>query len=190
MSLQDIIQKIHNEAEQKKSELEKETQKKQEEVKQETEKKKQEMHDSHEAFLSRSQKHQTEQARARAHQHILQEKEKAKRDAINNVYTNAYKELISISTADYISFVHELALQLPKNIDEGDVLLPTTRYKETQQALTQAGIQLNPVSSENIQGGFIISTPKAEYNYSFKQLVTYAHTQTELEVSQILFKTA
>jgi len=72
-------------------------------------------------------------------------------------------------------------------VTDGTITVPADRADETTQALSQAGVTLETKTSPSIHGGFVVSTPRADYDYSFKGLVTQVRQHTELDIANTLF---
>lgn len=186
MALTDITDKIIAEARENANAIEEETRQEVERIQEETERRKQELKAASDQQLEREKQHRREQARARANQEKKRTIEQAKREHIERVYDDARDRLTQLETSEYTQLVTTLARELPV-LENGTAWVPAERSQETLQALTDAGVNLATTTTDRIQGGFIVETQKAEYDYSFESLIHEARQSAELDVASELF---
>jgi len=186
MALTDITDHILEEAKEQKAAIEAEARQEIERIQNETRAKKEEMKQTSDEWLQREMNHRREQARARAQREKQQKLEATKRERIDKVYADALSRLVNLDDSEYEQLITRLASELPADID-GSVTVPATRNEETTQALKNAGVTLQTTASDDIDGGFIVHSDKAEYDYRFEYLVDQVRRDTELAVAETLF---
>lgn len=114
---------------------------------------------------------------------------KEKREVIGLSYSNVQKKLEEMSSADYTELITKMLQSVSKNSSKGSLIIPSSRKKETEDAIKKANVDYKVEdSTKNIVGGFILTSGKIEYNLTFSYLIEkIIRPATELEVAQILF---
>ena len=114
---------------------------------------------------------------------------KDKREVIDLSFSNVQKKLEKMNSPEYIELVVKMLQALSKDSSKGSLVIPSSRKKETEDAIKKANVDFKVTDSTNdITGGFILTSGKVEYNFTFSYLIEkIIRPATELEVAQILF---
>jgi V/A-type H+-transporting ATPase subunit E len=121
-----------------------------------------------------------------AQQEAKMELDRAKRESLETVFSAAKKELAGLDGAKYEAFVAKLLGTLPKDVT-GTLLTSPKREKETQTALTAAGLSLTLATDDSLEGGFLVRGDDFEYNYTFEKILADKKSELEIGVATILF---
>ena len=190
MALSDILQKINDEAGKKaafmKQVADDEISKIKEEAVSKAEKKKKAVAEKGDE-KSRSVREKAQiLAKMEGRNKLLSEK----RQVIDEVYTEAEKELVHLKGADLSKILVSMLKAVSKPMANGKLTVATGHKQELQEAIEKAKVDYS-VSDESsdIDGGFIVSDGKQEINLSFNYLLkSQVRPNTELDIAKILFE--
>jgi len=107
--------------------------------------------------------------------------EKHKRQAIDDVFKMAEKELISLSENDRLNICKKLLATLPSNWS-GEI------FASEAESPILKNLGVNVTVDKNIKGGFIATSQDSEYNFTWSSLVKDSQSKMENKVAEILFK--
>ncbi|MBP2025384.1 V-type ATP synthase subunit E [Peptoniphilus stercorisuis] len=105
----------------------------------------------------------------------------AKEKVVDRVFSLAIKELENLSTEDYIKYLKEKLKNI--NIKDDAVLFVPEKYKD---AVLSENLNIK-VSDETVESGFSILSGKVMYNNEFSSLVNANKGDLEFEVVEKLF---
>lgn len=189
MALNDILQKITEEANKKsafmKQVVSKEIKKIDEEAKAKAEAKRREIEEKIEInSISIIKKSKTLAQMAGRSQTL-----KEKREIINKAYSEVEKELNDIEDDKYSELMVKMLKHVMESAEKGSLVVPASRRKQMQDALHKAKADFQIESETNeFKGGFVVISGKIEINLSFPYLIQRViRPATELEVAKILF---
>ncbi len=189
MALNDILQKISDEANKKaafmKQVADTEIKKIEEEAQAAAEARKQELEAKIEAqSLSIISKSKT-LAKMTGRSQTLKEK----REVIDQAYEELEKELNTLDSSEYLKLVTHMLKHAKQSTEKGKLTVPADRRKLTEEAIEKANADFHvKEETHDFKGGFILQSGKVEINLSFPYLVQkVVRPSTELEVAKILF---
>lgn len=189
MALNDILQKITEEADKKtafmKQVASKEIKKIEEEAKAKAEAKKKEIEEKIEInSISIIKKSKTLAQMAGRSQTL-----KEKREVIDKAYEEVESELNSMEDSKYSELMSKMLRHVMKSAQKGTLIVPADRKKQMQDALSKANADFQIESdTDEFKGGFVVASGKVEINLSFPYLIQrVVRPATELEVAKILF---
>ncbi len=189
MALQDILQKITDEADKKaafmKQVTEKEVKKIQEEAQVKAEASKSEIEERITVKFNSIVKKSATLAKMTGRSQAL----KSKREVIDSAYTEMEKELNAMEDADYAKLMIEMLNFIAKSTPKGNLVVPANRKKAVEDAIHATKLDFHVKSeSKDIKSGFVVMDGKVEINLSFSYLIQkIVRPATELEVAKILF---
>ena len=130
-----------------------------------------------------------EQAKILANMESRSELLKEKRMVISESYKAAIDELNALEGKAYTDLVISMFKSVAKSMPEGDLIVPASRKNETESAMRSAGVDYKISKETNdFKGGFIVRSNKVEVNLSFPYLMNnIVRPHTELEVAEVLF---
>jgi len=189
MALDDILQKISNEANKKaafmKQIADDEIKKIEDEANEKATDKKKEIDElAEEKAKSIIQKAEV-LAKMESRSALLTEK----RAVVDDVFSSLLDDLTKLSDSEYTDLVSNMLRSASKELSQGQLIIPKGKRPQTEAAIKQSGVSYE-ISEECscINSGFIISDEKAELNMSFDYLINrIVRPQTELEVAKTLF---
>ena len=189
MALQDILNKISNEAKKKavliKQVTDDEIKKIREEAQVKAEARKSEIEVKIEvqstAVIKKSKTLATMESRSRTL--------KEKREVIDQAYKDFEKELNTLSSDEYLKLITQMLKHAIGSVPKGSLIVPSDRRELTKEAITKANADFDiKEEAGNFKGGFILTSGKIEINFSFPYLLQkIVQPATELEVAKILF---
>jgi len=114
---------------------------------------------------------------------------KEKRMVISEAYKAAVDELNALDDKAYTVLVTSMFKSVAKSMPEGELIIPAGRKHQTQSAMRNADVKYEIAKETNdFKGGFIVRTKKVEINLSFPYLMSnIVRPHTELEVAEVLF---
>jgi vacuolar-type H+-ATPase subunit E/Vma4 len=130
-----------------------------------------------------------EQARILAKMESRSETLKEKRVVISEAYKAALDELNALDDKAYTELVTSMFKSAVKSMPEGELIVPAAKKHQTESAMRNAGAKYEIAKETNdFKGGFIVRSKKVEINLSFPYLMSnIVRPHTELEVAEILF---
>lgn len=186
MALEDILQTLEVEYEQKVAELEKENETKLQQLKVEAEKK---LADEKERILltaSQVIKRQVDLDLFVAKSKLRSQVLAAKRDLLNKVYDTVTKKISKLSDQEYEKLLGKLLSNLPTVA--GVVESAKGREKVTLQALTKLKTKHKLADkSLPVAGGFVWHGEDFDIDLTVEKLVENIKTKTEIEVAKKIF---
>ncbi|MEX0672911.1 MAG: V-type ATP synthase subunit E family protein [Candidatus Paceibacterota bacterium] len=187
MALNDITQKILDDARTHVTEIEKETIEEVAVIENENKKRKDQIKLEHDSRVEREAKHQRKQVISHSEQAKKRAVETTKRQHIDSVFADTHQKMIDLDGEKYQKMITSLLQELPENV-QGTLHAPSTRMAETKEALQSAGKgDLDIAEDSSLDGGFRISGKTADYDYSFARLIEDARDAHELTIASTLF---
>jgi vacuolar-type H+-ATPase subunit E/Vma4 len=112
-----------------------------------------------------------------------------KRGVIDEVYTEAGRELVHLSGSELSKLLVSMLKSAAKAMPKGHLTVATGGKKVVEEAVSKAGVDYSVRDeSSDIDGGFVVSDGKQEINLSFNYLLkSQIRPNTELEIAKILF---
>lgn len=187
MALNDITNKILEEAEVKKHQVEKETDALIKEIEKEEEEEILELEERHQTKLEREKRHKKQKAESRVGQKIKLIKESIRQKHVNKVFDDVYQNLVNLPAQEYKAMISSLLKEVPKTM-QGVIKVPDSRLEETKQVLQEQNLSFGVESDSDLEGGFQILGDKNNFNYSFERIVSGARDNYELEIADLLFR--
>lgn len=131
----------------------------------------------------------TEQAKILANMESRSVLLKEKRMVINESYKAAIDELNALDDKAYTDLLTSMFKSASKSMPEGELVVPASKAQQTKSAMRNAGAHYEIAKETNdFKGGFIIKSKKVEINLSFPYLMNnIVRPHTEIEVADILF---
>jgi len=185
MALEDIINKIELEANNKIQEIESEKEKtishlKEKKLKELAKRKKEVLDETDEL-----RKKMIAKARFEAINNTKDKLTEKKFSIINGVYSKVLGQLKNLNKEDYLKLInHYWEKNLPKG--EYQILIADNRENETLDFFRLKGVEV--VGKVKSVGGFIIKTDSLEIDNTFEAVMNQIRIETEPEVVKILFK--
>ncbi len=186
MALEDILEKIKKETDEKLAKLEKEFSDKKKKLEEDDEKRRREIDANLNDKIEEKSAKILEKAETLADRESKNKLLEAKRALIEDYLDKAIKQLSE--SANYGDMLAEI---LKKANIEGDAVVIAASGKET---VTKEAIKTSGKSyflsdkSENIQGGLIVKTDKVEINNSFETIIKeQLREDLEIQLHKILF---
>ncbi len=121
-----------------------------------------------------------------AEQEVKLEIDRAKRTAVDTVFENTLKQLLSLPSKEYEEMILSLLNELPENAN-GKIVAPKERKKETENALKKANLKYDIETTNEFKGGFIFLGENFESNFVFEEILRNKKSALEIEVAHILF---
>lgn len=111
---------------------------------------------------------------------------KARQDAINAVYENAFDAMVRLSDKEYLEFYTALVL---KNLEDGDVVVSEDhRLDEKWFASVSSAKKAITFERSKTDGfGVILRTDKYDKNLTLKSILSDVRAKTESEIASELF---
>lgn len=189
MALSDIIQKIKDEANKKAAFMKQVADDEIKKIKDEAAVKAEERRKEIEDKTEKKGQSVIEKARILAKMESNSSLLKEKREVIDQAYGEVEKQLNGLSDHDYIELIVKMLKSASANLDKGDLTVPKDKKKQTEDAISKAGVAYHiKDETSDFKGGFIVRTAKSEVNLSFPYLIEkLVRPKTELEVAKILF---
>lgn len=130
-----------------------------------------------------------EQAKILAKMESKSETLKQKRIVISEAYKAAIDELDSLDNNAYTDLIGSMFKSIKKSMPEGELIIPASKKHQTESAMHKAGVKYKIAEETNdFKGGFIAKNKAIEINLSFPYLLlNVIRPHTELEVAEILF---
>lgn len=179
MAIENIIEKISSETEEKKVKILEDSGRKCREIlalyEKEAKKIKEEM------LLSGCKKIKEEHGRKilLTNLEIKKEQLSEKRKILDEIYSEAHKKLDGLSRENIIKIISE---KLKSAVSPGDEILVSAKYNDN------FSIQKNvKIKFDDIEGIFIIKKAASEIRFSFEGLISELKEKTERKISEILF---
>jgi len=189
MALQDILQKITEEADKKAAFMKqvtvKEIKKIQEEAQARAEARKREIEEKIEVkSISIIQKSKT-LAKMTGRSQTL----KDKRAVIDQAYEEVEKELHNLDGHEYVKLMVNMLKYASKSAQKGSLTVPADKKRQMEEALEKANVDFHiKEETHEFKGGFVVVSGSVEINLSFPYLIEkIVRPNTELEVAKILF---
>ncbi len=186
MALKDITTQILENAEQDRQAIEEQARQELARLKDGREQEKKQWRQQEEEKLRREQEHRKRQSRSRQAQATKLAAETARREEIDQVFTEAFNKLRGQSSEQYRRLLRGLLQELPADL-VGTLEAPPERLTETKQALADSDLELTLRPEPALAGGFRVITERADYDYTLQRLLEDAREQTEEQVAEILF---
>lgn len=114
---------------------------------------------------------------------VRDEKLKAKQEVINKVFKEAKERLLNIDEEMYIKFLQSNIKDL--SLKGNEILVVPENMKERVKSLK---LPVKVSEDETLGAGFIIKDEDSVLNFSFDSLVDYLREELETEIAQDLFK--
>lgn len=154
-------------------------------IEQETEEKVAVLRETHAAALKKQQAQEELVAVSRAKQDGHLAVQRAKRQEIDELFSELEKELIEQSADDYVTFFTKYAREI---VGEGvrvvSVEAPMNRLAETKRVLDNLGLSGEIVGSKAISAGFLLSTEDGVYDATLKRMMSNRRAELEMQVMQ------
>ena len=189
MALQDILQKITEEADKKAAFMRqittKEIKKIQEEAQARAEAGKRAIEEKIEVHsISIIQKSKT-LAKMTGRSQTL----KDKRAIIDQAYKEVEKELHNLDGHEYTQLMVNMLKNAAQSTQKGSLIVPADHKKQMEEALAKANVDFHiKEETHEFKGGFVVVSGHVEINLSFPYLIQkIVRPATELEVAKILF---
>lgn len=130
-----------------------------------------------------------EQAKILAKMESRSETLRHKRVVISEAYKSAIDELNALDDKAYTDLLTSMFKSVLKSMPEGELTIPANKKHQTQSAMKNAGVKYEIDKETNdFKGGFIVKNKKIEINLSFSYLMNNViRPHSELEVAEILF---
>ena len=114
---------------------------------------------------------------------------KEKRVVISDAYKVAIDELNALDDKTYIDLLTAMFKSVKASMPKGELVVSASKKHQTQLAMRNAGAHYEIAKETNdFKGGFIIKSNKIEINLSFSYLMNnVVRSHTEIETAQILF---
>jgi vacuolar-type H+-ATPase subunit E/Vma4 len=114
---------------------------------------------------------------------------KEKRMVISEAYKASLDELNALDDKAYTDLLISMFKSASKSMPEGELVVPANKKHQTESAMRNAGANFEIAKETNdFKGGFIVRSKKVEINLSFPYLMSnIVRPHTELEVAEILF---
>ena len=189
MSLNDITEKIINDANKQRREIQKRTQsvvtQMEQELSREREKAKLNNQDNLRLELKKAQ----DKIVSITKQEALMEKEKFLREEVNSIFNSNYQWLLSLNSDDYIKILEKL-IRFLSLTDSATITCytPLKRQKEAEKALSVTKFRnadLHTVEDVRFKGGLKFENEKEFHDLSFETLVSTIQTDKEDEVYRL-----
>ncbi|NLK43746.1 MAG: V-type ATP synthase subunit E [Tissierellia bacterium] len=182
-NLENLVQRILDEAKEKANLIMEEANKAKEELIASKEK---EANENKRRVLERA-KREADLAKERlisgAELKVRNEKLLAKQEVMERVFSLAKERLKSLDEDKYVSFLKNTIKGL--NLTGGEILVVPEHMKATVKKL---GIALKVSEDETVESGFLIKDKGIILNYTFDSLVEHYRDEMETEIAQELFK--
>jgi V/A-type H+-transporting ATPase subunit E len=132
---------------------------------------------------------------AAARMEIAKEFLAEKRKILDEVFTQARKQLQNLPDDQYRNLITKLLLETVETGDE-EVIVDKNEYRIDQQFIDQINQKLSSSEKANlrlsqdradIEGGFILRRGKIKTNVSFDVLLAHARKELEIELAKDLF---
>jgi len=120
--------------------------------------------------------------KAQSHSDLLSKK----REVIGKVYEAAANKLSHLTPTEIAILMKKLVADLP--LESGELTVSKKHVGALKKALGAKARKFK-VLTEDLSGGFIVSSGGLQLNYSFEALVANSKEQTEIEVAEYLFGT-
>jgi len=187
MALQDILNKIQKETDDKVQKLDEEHAEKIKKLESEFSKKKKAAEDDMSKRVDTSIKKIHEKTEMLAKMEAKNELLKNKRDLIESVFVEAIEKLKE--SEDYQDILVSLLNQTDISDSDVEVVPAKGKEKETEQAIKKSGKKYKLAGkSTNILGGFILQTKTIEIDNSFESIIgRELRSDLELEIAKVLF---
>jgi len=189
MSLNDILQKITEEASKKSAFMKqvaiKEIKKIQEEAQARADNRKMEIEEKIEINSASIIKKSKTLAKMAGRSQMLKEK----RMIIDRAYEEAEKDLDALDGNDYTKLMVEMLEHVMKSTPKGSLIIPAGKRNQTEEAIEKAKADFEIKSeTSDFKGGFVLVSGNVEINLSFPYLIQkIVRPHTELDVAKILF---
>ncbi len=121
-----------------------------------------------------------------AEQEVKLKADNAKRTAVDIVFENTLKQLLSLPSKEYEEVILSLLNELPENTN-GEIIAPKERKIETESALKKAKLKYEVEATNKFKGGFILLGENFESNFVFEEILRNKKSALEVEVARILF---
>lgn len=111
-----------------------------------------------------------------------------KNSMIESVFATVQKNLEGLSKEEYAALMERFVKRLPHL--NGSFVLASERHDETKKILMAHGAQdahITNAKAGALRGGFVMTTPDAEYDFSYKALVRNLRDEQQINVTQMLF---
>ncbi len=109
-----------------------------------------------------------------------------KRKAVDTMFEDALKQLLSLSGKEYEEIILSLMNEIPKNTD-GKIITPKEKEEETENALKKVGLKYSIKTTNKFKGGFIFWGENFESNFVFEEIIKNKKSFLEVEVAHLLF---
>ncbi|MEZ4104193.1 MAG: V-type ATP synthase subunit E family protein [Candidatus Paceibacterota bacterium] len=115
-------------------------------------------------------------------------KQSVKRRLLDEVYDEALKQLLNISSEDYISLLkNRYRSVVPSDAKISFVLAPNSRFEETKKVASDLGWSAEIKSDDKLKGGCILVGEDFEFNLSLEKMFAEDRLLSETEIAAILF---
>ena len=114
---------------------------------------------------------------------------KEKRVVISESYKAAIDELNALDDKVYTDLLTSMFKSASQSMPEGELVIPASKKHQTESAMRNAGVHYEIAKETNdFKGGFVVKSKKVEINLSFPYLMSnIVRPHTEIEVADILF---
>ncbi len=184
MALEDIFQKIKNDAEQKIEEINKKTE---EVIKQIEMEGREKLETEREKIIDKARKDQlkiVKQARLEAEAETRNKILERKTKALEDVYYGVLDELEHLDGQVYNELLNKLYKKIPHAKRVGFVIAEG-RKEETKKFLKNKGVEI--LGDIKSKGGFIVKSEDLEVDNTFEAILRQAKEEKEMNVIKILF---
>lgn len=128
---------------------------------------------------------------------VRNEKLVAKQKVINEVFLKAQKELETMDTEKFKTFVKDKIMSLNIDGDESIILNSSNKNAINENFLKEINSALKAMNKKgelkiskiegNFKGGFILEKDGVEINYTFESLINSLREEMEFEIANIIF---
>lgn len=188
MSLSDITEKILSDAKREKEVIEEGVASKLQEIETRAKERKdvltKRIEAETETLLTRAEAYNEGEAQREKKRRI----DEAKRNALDNVFIQAYEELCALSDDAYTDLITPMLTGVSKDVTkDATVYALAEKVTATKKALSAAGLHNTVEEDKTLSGGFRIVGDTYEYDFSFTKIMEEKRKQLEVTVSETLF---
>ena len=190
MAIDDIKEKIFNDAEEECEKTRKLTAQAIREAESDFKKRKKELIEIYKDSLQKQLEGSRERTLSLVKQRLMLEKESLLRKEIDSIFKEHYDQLTSMESQKYTDLIAKFITSSVPADFKGKCLTPSNRIEETKLALSKAKLsgveEIEATKSKTFLGGLVLENEEDYYDLSFETLISMIREENEDRINRII----